>query len=141
MSFGSRVAGGITGNPAVFRNIAGNHRAGSDDGVRSNRNSRKNESAGADEYTGADGDFSGLQIKGRGVELMRSGAKISLLRHRRTLMNFNLTEAIGVGAISQASSVMQNQIPRQCDARPLMDERLPVDRCLRIISTRKGANG
>ena len=68
----------------------------------------------------ADSDFGSPQRQRRIGKIMRPGAEIRFLRHRRALVDLDRAQAVGVRSVPQAGSMMQRQLPRQLDPRPLM---------------------
>src|SRR5712692_9539037 len=58
---------------------------------------------------------------------MTPSAEIRLLGYGRARPDLDFAKTVGVRSITQASAIVQRQIPRNGDARTLMHERSTVD--------------
>jgi len=61
------------------------------------------------------------------VKIMCAGAQIGFLGNNRPGTNFDLSQAIRVGAIAKTGPVMECEVPGNLDARPLMNKRPTMD--------------
>src|SRR3954453_10132680 len=97
------------------------NRTGADDASGSDRDTGQDERARAYESIFANRNLRCHQGNGGVGEVVTTGAQIGFLRNNSAGSNFNFAESVGVGAIAQASAIMQGQIPWNRDARALMD--------------------
>jgi hypothetical protein len=92
---------GIAQTNHTFGHILGDNTAGTDDRVRTDMNTRHHEDPRANEGMGTDRYFCRYQRQRCMIKVMGSRAKIDLLSDCCMLSNFNFSETVGIGTITQ----------------------------------------
>ena len=81
----------------------------------------------ADKGVFANRDFRNYQWHGGPRKVVASCVQVRFLRDHGARSDFDLAEAVCVRAVAETGTVVQCQIPRDRNARPLVDERRPLN--------------
>ena len=121
--------GWIARDHSIWRDMLGHERTRPDDGAIADGYPRHDERAGSDKNILPDGDLRHLQRHVRVLEIVCSRAKIRFLGDDGAGSDLDLAQRVGVGAVAQAGTVVEGEIPRDMDASALMDERYAIEFC------------
>ena len=102
------------------------------------RNIFGDDGAGADEGVSPDSNLRSRSERHAWLRrIVTAGAEINFRGDGGALAEFDFTKQIGISTVSETGTIVQNQLPRDCNSRARMHEGRPLDLRFKYVQPKK----